>query len=214
MAILPALARVILPPSSGVPDDVVVNDFAMLVDDASVGALTPVFEGFFNDVQPSGTRLAGYISSLISRDDPVQVQYYVIDLATGHLNSPVGVEEFDLDPAGTSESLPPEVALCTSFAAFTPPGTVPARARGRVYLGPFTETTNVAGAPSDPLVLCVQEATKGLADQLIGLDSALGIWSRVDQEVRGVVRGWVDNAWDTQRRRGRDATSRLNWYPV
>jgi len=34
------------------------------------------------------------------------------------------------------------------------------------------------------------------------------VWSGVDATGRAVVRAWVDNEWDTQRRRGTTATER------
>jgi len=36
----------------------------------------------------------------------------------------------------------------------------------------------------------------------------------MDAELRIVTAGWVDNAFDTQRRRGEDASSRLSWNAV
>jgi hypothetical protein len=37
---------------------------------------------------------------------------------------------------------------------------------------------------------------------------SLAVYSVADAVAREVTNGWVDNAWDTQRRRGIDATAR------
>jgi hypothetical protein len=37
------------------------------------------------------------------------------------------------------------------------------------------------------------------------------VWSEADQDAGSVFDGWIDNAFDTQRRRGVQASSRTTW---
>ena len=39
----------------------------------------------------------------------------------------------------------------------------------------------------------------------------LGVWSVANNDLVLANDGWVDNSWDTQRRRGLDTTARTTW---
>lgn len=89
-----------------------------------------------------------------------------------------------------------EVALCLSYYADR---NLP-RSRGRIYLGPFAFNT-LTERPQQQLIDHISALGTGF--------SALG-GANVDWCMRSVKNGdthkvtntWVDNAWDTQRRRG------------
>lgn len=213
MAITNYLARCILTADTGLPEDAFVNDWCIQGDETSGPAMLDALDDFYNLAHGSFL-LCGELSDLVDHNVPMQVQVYEIDLPTGHIGSPIAVANLPYYTGTSGDPLPPEVALCTSFAANTPPGTNPGRCRGRVYLGPFNEGSNGTGRPSNNLVIGVRNITKRLDDALIGAGATLAVWSRADKAVRPVVRGWVDNEWDTQRRRGREATSRNSWTPL
>lgn len=112
---------------------------------------------------------------------------------------------------GTGEPLPPEVTLVISMQAAQASGVPQARRRNRKYLPTFTETANDAfGRPNNGTVNAV--ATAG--GNLLAAAQASASWSWVINSPTSGVNppvdnGWVDDAWDTQRRRGRKPTQRI-----
>jgi hypothetical protein len=118
-------------------------------------------------------------------------------------------------PVGASATggTPHEVALVLSFQSARASGINQARRRNRVYLGPFgTPSLNSDGRPSGTLLTQVQRC----ASTLRAAATASVVWDWVTwSETEGadhvVVGGWVDNAWDTQRRRGVNATARTTF---
>lgn len=154
-----------------------------------------------------------------------------VTLATGAgRGAPIEVP-FVLDGLDqVSPGLPAEVALCLSFRGADT--TARARNKGRVYLGPWAFPAMAAGGPDgigggthqysrphNTLMANIGEAATIL---LASGHSGVGdgdpcpwvVWSRVDHQVRQVVTGWIDNEWDTQRRRGADATTRFLVSPL
>lgn len=115
-------------------------------------------------------------------------------------------------PGGTP--LPSEVALCLSFEAIAMPGTNRARRRGRVYLGPLTTGVFAAGSGAaiqrvDTAILAeITAAYTELRQAMEDLGYPLGIYSPTDNLFLEPARWWVDNAFDTQRRRGESPTLR------
>lgn len=116
---------------------------------------------------------------------------------------------------GSGSPLPAEVSLCTSYSAESPAGTRPARRRGRLYIGPLNTLTSVNingyARPELSVRTTVMNATKALVEGLASDDWEFCVWSRADDSLFPVVRGWVNNEFDTQRRRGPEATERNTW---
>jgi len=101
-----------------------------------------------------------------------------------------------------------------------------ARHRGRIYVGPLNNAALGAGANGPGLNVSFRTAATQAARQLtenmtnldlsgiIGTGTMLanwGIWSRKDHIIRGIEHGWMDDAFDTQRRRGIKATARTTF---
>jgi hypothetical protein len=108
------------------------------------------------------------------------------------------------------DALPSEVALVMSFQAEPESGLPQARRRNRIYLGPFGINGNKeSGRPNDSLVEAVLFSGKAL---LIAQDQSITwgwhVYSPTQNAHYPVASGWVDNAWDSQRRRGVEATLR------
>lgn len=99
--------------------------------------------------------------------------------------------------------IPREVALCLSFYA----GRNLPRQRGRIYL-PVCAHTSVTGVrPTTALmdsVLALSDDIAGLG----GLDVDWIVYSQTDKVGRNVSHAWVDDEWDTVRRRGLRSTTR------
>lgn len=126
--------------------------------------------------------------------------------------APVLTNFYNLAPTGTT-ALPPEVSLCLSFQAAKASGLPQARRRGRIYLPYMDEANNdSSGRPSTAMVNGIVAAATTL---LAASDAATGwgwaVYSTVTGTPAAITDGWVDNEWDTQRRRGRPATTRTTF---
>lgn len=109
---------------------------------------------------------------------------------------------YDLDiSAPTGTGLPAEVALCGSYYA----GTNSPRRRGRIYWGPLKSTAGdmIEGEfrPTVAARSSLRYAMAALRTSLLSTNPWC-VYSRADDALRTITNGWVDNAFDTQRRRG------------
>jgi hypothetical protein len=165
---------------------------------------TTAFKDFYDD-------LSGFLSLPIAQNAH-EVKYYDLEQTTPP-NYPVATGTFNLASAPTSPGLPSEVALCLSFQGQKVPGFPQNRRRGRVYIGPLAQTQNTAGRPGVSLISGINAAAVALCTSLkaASVPADLAVWSQVDGDAVVVEDGWVDDAWDTQRRRGVQRTSRTTW---
>jgi hypothetical protein len=85
-----------------------------------------------------------------------------------------------------------------------------ARKRGRIYLGPFDTTQlNADGRILPACQTTIRNAAQALLTASdVALDWSWAVYSPTNASGVIVDNGWVDNEWDTQRRRGRAATTR------
>lgn len=109
-----------------------------------------------------------------------------------------------------SNAQPTEVALVMSFQTEPESGLPQARRRNRIYLGPFDYAANgETGRPSNLLVETVLFAGHQL---IVASDESIywawHVYSPTQDAHYPTISGWVDNAWDSQRRRGYIATIR------
>lgn len=207
-----ALGRVlaVLESGTGVPADSMTNTwyFEGDFDDQGWGNVFDMLEDFYQDVGPNysdeafsgSVELKGYLM-----EDPLP-------------RSPDETRTFGFS-ASTTETLPAEVALVMSFKAAPESGSSPARRRGRVYLGPFGVGGTEEGRPASTLISAV--ATAG--GELLAASNASINFKWVVYSPRtnaseplansffDVVEGWIDDAWDTQRRRGWDPSTRTTF---
>lgn len=115
-------------------------------------------------------------------------------------------------PGAVGSSLVPrDVALCLSFFS----GSNTPRRRGRLYLPATWVMKHTGGSGVGPQpTTSEQNAGKDLAQSfasLGGLNVDWIVYSQADNAGRTVSNAYVDNEWDTQRRRGLKATSRVAW---
>jgi hypothetical protein len=127
--------------------------------------------------------------------------------------TPVYESSFTRPNTSTGDPLPREVALVCSFQLPPISGTPQARRRNRVYLGPFGETAN--GTDGRPVLALRTNIARAARDLIDASNASLNwdwyVWSDTYQEGGPVQEGWVDDAWDTQRRRGLPATARTQF---
>lgn len=212
---------------SGLPEDIYVNDlyFSTGAGDPTSGdfdAFTAAWANFFND---GAHKVADYLSDQIDRTaGSAKIAFY----EAGVPGSPLDVRSWALASIGDVVSLPHELACVVSYHAdltdvpetaanpFPPPAIIrpAARLRGRFYLGPLNEGT-----------LGTEDGDVRLNDTFVGvvIDAATELlsmmdtgtfnipwvqWSRTAGEANAVVGGYVDNAFDIQRRRGSAPSTR------
>jgi hypothetical protein len=205
---------------SGLPEDRIVNTFAWVASDLAALQLDTVagIPNFYNVAHaPAADKLASWMSPLIDHGgNRVTIKYYDV---TTHLDgsahgSPVDIDTFTLSAPLAADPLPEEVAAVISFhgnltdipeeSGSTRPA---ARHRGRVYIGPLNVqgVNNVDASMSTPMM----NSMVGAGRFLLGLAGGhFSVWSRANAAMYTATGGFVDNAFDTQRRRGHDATSR------
>jgi hypothetical protein len=210
-------AQVVLQSDTGFFRDAVVNTFHFRhignssATQAEKDWVAATLISFYNDVHGAGSnQLRWYLSSTLDQgDNKAMVKVY--DMGHPH-PIPPDIYPFTLAPAaGSDNGLPTEVALCLSYSSSSLPTK---RGRGRIYLGPLhsnvvnLEAPNVHVNPS--AILAIQRAARYLIDANTGStpSCAWGIYSRVDNQIRAVTNAYVDNEFDTQRRRGHKATVR------
>lgn len=203
---------------SGLPEDAIVNTFYF---DASADNST-VYDNIvglvaeFYTVGHTGTGSAA-VSTWLSSDLTGAWQAKVYDLSDAEPRIPV-FEEDGTATVGSGQGLPAEVALCLSFQGAQTSGVNQARRRGRVYIGPLDAsalTTDPVGKPVQGLIDSLTESGARLITQSATISSEWVVYSPTNHVALGlanagtvVTDGWVDNAFDTQRRRGEAPTTR------
>lgn len=213
MALNPWRVQIILPYLTNIPQDVSTNTIYILADeDPDFVALTSSISVLYNYVADgAGHGPSWYLSELISREeDGCHMRFFnMLDPEPRPLRAET---DWGLTETGTGAGLPPEVALCSSFKAA---GASTPRTRGRIYYGPFNEralSESGVGSPSQGLI----DALAAAADFFQGEggeaeDYQWMIYSPTGGLYHIVNDGWVDNAFDTQRRRGVQADQRKIW---
>ena len=179
----------------------------------------------FYDANPPGLNLA--VRSFLAEDSFANPRhtFRMYDMADPEPRIPRYLATHPgLGTAAASTSLPHEVAVCLSYRAESVSGQIPARRRGRIYIGPLNTTVLFEDAqghsrPHQDFQNILTAAAKHLQE-----DAQADGWNWVvrsgggpsDGELGGgdlpsvaeLTTAGVDNAFDTQRRRGPKATGR------
>jgi hypothetical protein len=181
------------------------NDFGGTPEAAGVRMVDKVRAWWMDTPTGQSGHVAEFLPSVIT-----SAVAKVYDLGEPTPRYPVHTET----PAGaaggsTLAPLPREVALVNSY--YGGPGP---RARGRQYIGPLTiesMTTLTGGVPAPigtlrerMVAASTDMATSGTGDTWVQCSTTYGTTLEV-------IGGWVDNAYDTQRRRGKAPSSRDTW---
>lgn len=216
-----------VPHSTGLPEHAVVNTWSFLgnsatreIDASTIGVGLTTFY----------TAVKAYLSSQYAWSSGV---HEFIDMSDAKPRVPYTTRTMATFGANTTSSndLPPEVALCISMSAAPGSGLNARRRRGRVYIGPLQLAD---GADRPTLANAIVDAFAAAAQDLMDLTNVeLAVYSRsthygvpvggdikdysenpslLDDSYSQVASIWVDNAWDTQRRRGLAASYRKTEY--
>jgi hypothetical protein len=196
-------AQVIIHTTDAIAENFVTNSLAFYstVPIADITDLDTPISTFFNYI-------ASYYPAQIAQNGH-EIKYY--ELGTGLVpNYPIATSIFNFSGAPSAAGLPAECAVCISFQAIRASGFPQNRRRGRIYIGPLAASVNSGARPSSALLTDLGIAAADfMADVPAAVSTASwAVWSEVDQEANPVDNGWIDNAFDTQRRRGVQATAR------
>lgn len=200
-----------------VPADAVINTWHF----RSVGAATlnDCFTEIKTNLDAFYVAVKAYLSGQINWNNNT---LEFISLADPRPRYPVHTDTVAFGTLTTSNyDWPAEVAICLSMRGNIVSGDNAARKRGRVYLGPLQGTNNDLPRWTTGGVDAV--ATAGAALVAAGTNTELCVYSRythygvpvggnitdfdevpanLEDSFTTVTTVWVDNAWDTQRRRG------------
>lgn len=222
------LANYVMPSHTGLPRDSVefgLRFWPSTTDDVDPANIANIMSEFINVDPDTGSSIGSYLNGRSYDVANAFVEIAPVVTATGAqgagfvVPSPISAPGPD-----TSMYLPLEVAVCLSFtgasSALHTGTAVPLarRRRGRIYTGPFIE--GVLANPGtgdlypeiDPgYVATLTFAAHRLANSAAALDLVWCIYSRTARQITAVLGGWVDNEFDTQRRRQVKADTRTAW---
>lgn len=188
-------------PTSNLNADAATNTWAITAVD--VAQLNGVV---FDTLQNFYIGLQSIFPNTVRQDDHLLKAY---NRANAIPRAPVAQRRFNFPGVPGGAPLPPEVSMCMSFQGNQVSGQAQARRRGRVYLGPIRQDrVGTDGRPTAGLITTIRDAGDYLVDASAAATWQWEVWSTVNNAAAAVTNGWVDNEFDTQRRRGRVATSR------
>lgn len=207
-------AQVTLLHDTGLAEDHFVNVMHFDSDNAVAG--TAETSGLASRINVFYQALAPQLGSVLNGSLVVRIY----NMADPKPRVPIYEHTYDGMAVG-STCLPEEVALCASFNGAPVSGENQKRKRGRIFLGPISATQNVVTSgrarPSDAFIGVVLTNLGNLVEGLGAGDPRLAVFSPttlaatagdLDAAFADVTEVWVDNSWDTQRRRGAVPTAR------
>lgn len=205
------LAQVELRTDSGLPRDNIVNTFAL----AQTPGETPTYADAAARLSTFYTALRLLLSNTLAPSGH-EVKFY--ELTDPQPRLPVAIEPIGIAGATGAIGFPAEVAICASLRAvgYGQSGVPQGQRRGRIFLGPIAQTVGSIGTDG---YLRVDTGNRGtIATACQDLDSGLAadgwqwcVWSRTANSLYRVTGGWVEDEFDTQRRRGPGPLTRTAW---
>jgi hypothetical protein len=206
-------AQVRLPYFTNLPEDVATNTMYFIT------AGVPATEGELDDIAARiGSFYAAFdenIAAIVSRSvDAVEIRMY--DMADPEPRVPVRTDNFQLAAPAGATNLPLEVSCVISFHAAFESGVPNARRRGRFYIGPLTSASANFGSATVMPAPHADLITKLVAGAvLLGTDvTEVVTWAQYSPTLgiaSPVQGGWVDNEFDTQRRRQARSSARTTF---
>lgn len=192
------------------PEDIIVNTFHF-DSGASTDSELVQANNIVSRLQTFYTALATVMSGLLAGTGH-EVRVYRQEDPKPRV--PLVTTTLNLSPTGNS--YPAEICACLSFAGNPVSGEKAGRLRGRVYIGPLDISIAGDSAGDNRIPLSLRSTLTNAAKVLA--DSAGPLWSVYseanqlepggDEGWTEIVRMWVDDAWDIQRRRGARASTR------
>jgi len=191
------------------PENQVVN--RLHFGTASTPATNPQLVAIVLAVRAFYSSFDQFLSPRLSGDGRIRLY----DMADPEPRVPIMLDDCDITPS-TSDPFPEEIALAMSFQAAAVSGENQARRRNRIFIGPVAGNAQAVvdgiARPHVDFRAAIQTGANGLLDLDGGTDGiSWVVRSETTGAVAGVDNGWIDNAWDTQRRRGSSPTLRTTF---
>jgi hypothetical protein len=204
MTLLRATSTLLL--SSGLPNDVVSNTTYWQYTTSSA---SDAYDEISARIEAAYADISTYLSVAVSRNvGSSEITMY--DMADTEPRVPVREDTFTLGGAESAGLMPTEVALVLSFHGPFASGVANARRRGRLYLGPWT-LERCDYRPDSTLIGACIDFGETLSTNIGAADVLWSQHSPTASTEFAVVGGWVDDAWDTQRRRGYEPATRTTF---
>ncbi len=201
--------------ASALPEDRIINTFTFGYDApapipaAIVDSIRDALDDFYFVNTAAGSSIRAYLANTLK-----SLSYRTYNSLTAKPRAAMIRPSVKFTVPPVNNALPAEVAMVASFYSAR---NLP-RQRGRVFLGPLSQlatnapaSTDIDSRPATLLMTTVVQAMARLRDHPGLAEAPWSIYSVTDQVHRPVTAGWVDNAFDTQRRRGGKATTRSLW---
>jgi hypothetical protein len=214
------LAQVSFDRVTGLPQDRVVNTWHFSTPgllqpiQADLDRIKTLLTEFYTLATANTVRVADYLSPFLT--SPFRIRYYNMDIPQPR--PPIREDTVGWAPIA-GPSLPAEMAAVLSFRSAVPAGRLQRNYRGRVYIGPLKAGASVPGvgdmAMTSLLTVCMGQAGARL---IAGGQTPGASWVTHSPTLRArgvepsfapVNGGFVDSAFDVQRRRGRVAEVRI-----
>lgn len=195
---------------TGIPADNIINTLAF----QWVGSGPPAFETLVNLIDEFYDEMGSDVFSNVLAAGSGAHQVKIYDLTDPSPRPPVHIGYFG--QGGGTNPLPTEVAICASFQGIQEAGQSQARRRGRIFLGPLREDTITTGSDGYPRISPTARNAIATACTNLQANGSMAewvwcVWSRADDELYIVNNGWIEDEFDTQRRRGPGPLTRTTW---
>lgn len=209
-------AQVIIPYFTGIPEDVMVNQFHFLWDDSdsfstAAANISTKLEAFYDDVYGAASTRVNYV-------DWANASIKVFNMGEPPPRIPWENNWNLLAPGTLTTAIPTEVACCLSWQAAPESGIPYQSLYNRVYLGGISTAYFFVSSSSNFPVFSTTFMTQvgDAASTLLAANTSLTQWVQYGKDgigfaARDITGGWVDNSPDTQRRRSVVATTRSTW---
>jgi hypothetical protein len=178
-------------------DTLEARDVAIMTPHFKVVSSSPDWDGLCSDLAEA---MLGWVGN-----SQTQIRVRAYDDEGTPPRRPLGEAYRSKGAAGISSSNR-DVALCLSFHG----GSGRPSERGRLYVPLYAAGLAPSGATANTTSLNKAAALVPILTGLGGVNVDWVVWSPKLRSSKPVTDWHVDNAWDTQRRRGMGATSRLS----
>lgn len=198
--------------SSEMPEDQVVNSWAFRNDgipgdlETLGNEIQRVLDAFYFGEVSAGQSIGAYMSP-----DLTALNYRVYDLGQAPPREPLIVPSLDFNIISAGSPLVEEAAVVMSMKS----DGNGKRDRGRLYLGPLRTSAVQAVDGRTRVSTAFRNVIADRATDVIQTTENV-TWtfvSQADAAAKVVTRGYIDNAFDTQRSRGIEADTRL-LFPI
>lgn len=142
-----------------------------------------------------------------------QLEISVYDMSQPKPRNPVAIvtDNFTLNQNNT---MPGEVAIAISYRATRQSGEPEQRHRGRIYIGPVSvHTLGQDGRIGPNSLLGLTQVTQQLWQDLQAVNTSIWVCGSEEHGFRPITEFFINNEFDTIRRRQLDATDANRWDP-